>query len=413
MEREPTPEITAKPEIPEGEWAVNADWMRRALLAGGMVDASTVVSIAVEIIGADSGTLGILLRCCLNVSETATSVPKSVVVKLSSSDSKSLRIARTLSMYKREYASFRMLAPHLRVGLPTVYYGDFDAKSHRFVLVLEDLGGLESVDQVTGADAERTSRVIRSAAGIHGQFWNRMARPPGSDFLSFVGPRRFWLSQFLYLVCLAPCLERFGHQFSDRQRHLSVAFGPRVSSHLRALTTAPQTLTHGDFRLDNMFFGYDRANDFRIIDWQTAGLIGDGLYDVAYFMVSSVPVDVRRKTEREVLQEYHDVLCDLGVTEFPFDECWNRYRRNMLGMLLPCVCACGGLDMGNDRIRNLGATMIRRALTAIEDLDSAEFLPAGTPGSTLSSGVFRTYSLLYRLGRRFSRAGSTREVSND
>ena len=111
---------------------------------------------------------------------------------------------------------------------------------------------------------------------------------------------------------------------------------------MHELAAGPQTLTHGDFRLENMFFGGAGTDDFTVIDWQTSGLIGNGVYDVAYFMVSSVPTEVRRRIEREALQEYHGILCSMGARDLAFEDCWHRYRRNILGMLVPGVCAGGG-----------------------------------------------------------------------
>ena len=395
--------MTTGPAIPESEQAITADWMRRALSCGGAVDPPQIEEVVVENIGTESGTLGQLLRCTLTYVGADAQAPGSVVVKLSSSDRKSLRIAKALSLYKREYACFRQLAPHMRIGLPRLFYGDFDDASHRFVLVLEDLHGMESVDQTAGADAERTRRAVRGAAELHGQFWNRLDRPPLSHFLASVGQQKPWLSQLIYLICLAPCLERFGNLFPDRMRNLAEAFGPRVADHMRSLATGPQTLTHGDFRLDNMFFAAGGGADFTVIDWQISGLIGDGLYDVAYFMTTSVPTEVRRGIEREALKEYCDVLRDAGVKHFTFEQCWHIYRRNIFGMLVPSVCAGGGIDMGNDRIRAKVETMLRRTLAAIEDLDAAEFMPAGSGPLTaanafslLSSCAYRAYSFAYR-----------------
>ena len=405
--------MTTRPAIPENEKAVDADWMQRALSFGGAADLPAMRNVVVENIGAGSGALGEILRCTITYLDAAAQGPGSVVVKLAGSDRKSLRIARALSLYKREYGCFRQLAPTMRLGLPRLFYGDLDDASHRFVLVLEDLRGMESVDQIAGAGAERIGRAIRGAADLHGQFWNRLDRPPLSDFFASVGRQKAWLSQLIYLICLAPCLERFGGLFSDRMRTLAVTFGPAVAAHMHHLATGPQTLTHGDFRLDNMFFAAGDGDDFTMIDWQTSGLIGDGLYDMAYFMTTSVSTETRRGIERQAVKEYCDRLRDSGVSDVSFEQCWQRYRRNVLGMLVPGICAGGGLDMGNERIRALGETMLRRTFAAIEDLDAAELMPArgglmsaANALSTMSACAYGAYSLSWRLCRPRVRPGS-------
>jgi len=390
--------------IPERGSALTADWMRQALGAGAATGFPAIRDMVVEDIGTGAGALSEILRCTMRYEDDGAGAPESVVVKLCSSDNKSLRIARLLGMYRREYNFFRQLAPHLPIGLPALLYGDWEESGHRFVLVLEDLQGMVVMDQISGAGAAQARRAIRGVAELHGQFWNRLDRPPVASFLASVRPPRRWVSQLLYLICLAPCMKRFGSLFSNRKRRLAEAYGPRVAVHMDELARGPRTLTHGDFRLENMFFGTGESDAFTVIDWQAAGMIGNGLYDVAYFMVTSVPTEVRRRIERTALEEYHSIVCSMGAKDFTFEECWRRYRQNMLGMLVPCICACGGLDMTNQRVRMLGETMVQRTLAAIEDLDADEFLPTRNGFLTttnvlsiLSSCAYKAYKLAYTL----------------
>ena len=187
-------------------------------------------------------------------------------------------------------------------------------------------------------------------------------------------------------------------------QHLAKAYGPRVAIHMDELDAGPRTLTHGDFRLENMFFGDGQSDAFTVIDWQAAGIVGNGLYDVAYFMVTSVASEVRRDIERDALKEYHEIVCGMGARDFSWEDCWSRYRQSVLNMLLPCVCACGGLDMTNPRMRALGEKLVQRTLVAIEDLDAHEFLPGGgrplapvRAFPIVSRSAYEAYNVLYRL----------------
>lgn len=353
---------------------LTADWIRRAL------NMDSIEDIEVADIGEGAGAMNSILRCTLIHDRK----PESVIVKLSSPDKSIRRIAKLLSMYRREYLCFRQLAPDMPIGIPELLYGDFDQSSHDFTLVMEDLNYMESKDQLVGADAETARRAVRAIAELHGRYWNRLDRPPASDFLAAVGGPKPLLTQLIYLWSLPTCIKRFQNLFSDQTRRLAEAFGHRTVDYLRISASGPQTLTHGDFRLDNLFFN---ETGVTVIDWQTCGLNGNGLYDVAYFMVTSVPTEIRRQVEREVLAEYQNIV---GMDDY----CWNTYRNAVLGMLIPAVCAGGALDMSNERIRALGEAMLRRTLTAIDDLHAIEFLPAG--------GGDRYFSrLLYRLCRVF------------
>ena len=167
------------------------------------------------------------------------------------------------------------------------------------------------------------------------------------------------------------------------------------------LAAGPLTFTHGDYRLDNMFFGDDGG--FAVIDWQVSG-IQSSLYDVAYFMATSVATGVRRQVEREALLEYHDIVRGMGATDCTFEECWHLYRQNVLGRAITAIITCGGLDLNDKRSLELAEISLQRTLTAIEDLDAGELIPASRRGPGLS-GIFSGLSRgAYHLARALSRS---------
>ena len=60
----------------------------------------------------------------------------------------------------------------------------------------------------------------------------------------------------------------------------------------------PRTVTHGDFRLDNMLFRGSDPSPY-VVDWQTA-VWGLAAYDVAYFVGGCLSEDDRRAHEPRV-----------------------------------------------------------------------------------------------------------------
>ena len=202
-------------------------------------------------------------------------------------------------------------------------------------------------------------------------------------------------------------LERFDSHFSPRIRRFAEEFGPRIADHFAALATGPRTLVHGDYRGENMFFGPGEA--FAAIDWQGCGS-GSGLYDVAYFMATSVSTDDRRRIERGALEEYHDIVRRMGANDHAFDDCWRSYRENMLGAFMARVLGCGGFDVTDPERRNLAATMLSRMIAAFEDLDAGELLPGrsrfmarGHGFTTLSGWGYRALKLARRLRAKKAR----------
>ena len=407
------------PAIPESAAAVTVDWIQQALAAGGALDIPTLEDVVVEPIGTGLGLLADILRCHLtyhdgvgesigrgtpDVGSARSKAPATVIVKLPSSELKSRRLCKRFSLYKREYDYYRRLAPHVPLRTPTLLYGDYEPRNDRFVLVLEDLRAMATADQIVGASAEQAKRAIRGIAKLHGHYWNKVDQPALSGFRDELSPKYRPLVQIVYLANLLPTLHRFGGVFSKETRRFAETYGPRVAEHMGVLAAGPKTFTHGDFRLDNMFFG--EKEDFAVIDWQVSG-IQSSLYDVAYFLATSVSSDVRRQIEREALEEYHDVVRGMGVRDFTFEECWRLYRHNIVGRLVTAIITYGGLDLNDERSYQLAEISLRRTLTAIEDLDAGELLPGRRTGrhrilvpasifSSLSRGAYNLYKALHR-----------------
>lgn len=390
--------MAANPEIPACGKAVDAHWLQRALAAGGAPDLPAIRSLAVQEIGGGFGLLGEILRCRVTWEEEVEGAPGSVVVKLPSPDPKSLRLCRRLSLYRREYDFYRHIGAQAPIRSPALLYGDFEPESHRFVLVLEDLGGMVPGDQIAGATAEQARCVVRALARMHGFYWNRTDRPPLAGFHNSFSPKRLRLLQFVYLANLAPALDRIEGLFAGEMRRVAKAYGLNVIDYLGGIAAAPTTLVHGDVRLDNMFFDADDGDGAAMIDWQVCG-IGSGLYDAAYFLAGNISTELRREIERDALMEYRNIVAGMGAEDFTFEDCWQLYRRNMVSLLMVAVLVCGGLDLEDERKRRLVETGVQRTLAAIEDLDGAEFLPERRPFFSLANGLSILFGGAYRIRR--------------
>ena len=389
------------PGIPENRDAITADWMRRALAAGGAPDTPPIDEVVVSDIGAGLGVAAETLRCRLvRGNGDAGAAPETVVVKLPTTDPRSLRISRVQSLYKREYDYYRRLGPDAPVRSPRLFYGAWEERSRRFVLVMEDLAGMRPGDHFAGATPDEARRTVRALARLHGRYWNDVEQPLLAGVFDTCSPRMQKLVQVIYLAFLVPTLKHFGSFFSAGMRRAAEAYGPLVAAHIGGIAaSAPRTFIHGDCRMDNLFFGAG-ADEVALLDWQVSGL-GCGLYDVAFFLGASVTTEVRREIERDLLQEYTDIVVETGgkrAQGFTFDECWALYRSHMLGRLLISIVVCGGIDLSDERIRALAESGLRRTLTAIEDLDAADFLPPRAPFlsganlfSTLSSVAYRAW----------------------
>ena len=394
--------MVAKPIIPEDESAITSEWLQQAIRAGGSADFPAIHDVGVEQIGVGVGMVGKILRCHLAYQADAPGVPETVIVKLPSADRDTLRVAKRLELYRREYNYYRHVAPHAPIRSPALHYGDFDDRSHDFVLVLEDLKGMTAPDQVDGASEEQAKTAVRAIAQLHGHYWNRLDLLPASFLQDPTRLKNAPLVKAVYQANLRPAFDRFGDGFSAPMRRLAEAFGNGYIEYMEVSAAGPRTFGHGDYRLDNMFFGPGDTEDFAVVDWQVCG-ISSGLNDVAYFLSSSIATEVRRKIEREVVAEYHETVSGMGAIDYSFIDCWRSYRRSALACFLTPVIAGGQLDFSSQRGKQLADVFLNRTLTAIEDLDAGEFLPTRRRLFSFSNLSSAFYSGAYRATRAVRR----------
>ena len=364
--------------MPDGGTAITAAWMEHALAAGGVTERVAVESLEAVEIGHGTGFVTAVLRCELTYA-VGDAGPRSVVAKLPSPEPKKLRMGKRLALHRRECEFYRHLAHDAPVHTPAMLYGDFEPGSHRFVLILEDLGHMEAGDQLAGATAEQARRVIREIAQLHGRYWNKTDQPPLSRMFVAADPKRRSAVQLFYLANLVTALRNFGHDFPDDLRDLAEIYGIRIADHIGELAGEARTFVHGDLRLDNIFFGADGdSGSVALIDWQLSG-ISCGLSDVASFLMGSVPTEVRREIERPAIEEYAGIVRGMGAADVTFDYCWRLYRHHLLARLLYVMGICGGLGITDERGRRLIKVGLNRLQSAIEDLNAAECLPARRP----------------------------------
>ena len=318
--------------------------------------------------------MGGLYRCHLHYAEEHSFGPSSVVVKMRSDDPNSRKIAKTFLLYQKEIAFYRDIAPLAAISVPKLHYCDFDPKTHDFVLVLEDLKHMVVANQLSGGTKEQGRTAIRHLARFHARFWETVNEPLIEDYFSLVAPSFTIKIHVGFRTSVDKVLNIFDRDLSSVAKDLIRAFGNDLAGFYHEMAQEPKTLTHGDYRLDNLFYGGPEQSELVAIDWQTNG-IGVGMSDVAYFMAGSLDPLVRRSIERDAIEEYHKTTVVDGQASWNFEECWLTYRKSMvLAMTVP-VIAAGQLTLDDERAFELVRVGLQRFNAAIEDLDVGEFLP--------------------------------------
>lgn len=353
------------PSICSAPKAVTSDWLSRVLVhAGHDCEVSDFDAANVG-----TGQVGQNVRFTLRYGRGTG--PASIVGKFASDDPESRQTGIALLNYLREVRFYQELAPTLDIQTPKMLFTDIDPETHDFVLMMEDLAPARQGDQLRGCGADEAALALAELSRLHGPRWNDPALL-GIEWLGGTGEedggammRGLWDNVFPGF--LARYEQRLGAIELECARELSTRMdrytGRRVG---------PRTVTHGDYRLDNMMFGgpYPLA----VVDWQSPGL-GLGTADAAYFMGTGLDAPDRRACERELVLDYHRRLQDYGAADYGFEDCWLDYRRSSFAGLVMAVVASmivGQTERGDEMFM----TMARRSAAMALDLDGLGALDA-------------------------------------
>ena len=315
-----------------------------------------------EQIGVGIGVSSALYRVRL----TGPGCPSSVIVKLPALDPAAVFTSTVLRMYIREVGFFERLAADVPVRVPDLHHGAVDEETSRFVVVMEDLSTLRSVDQLEGMPLADAERAVDALAAWHARWWR------AADDLAAAGTT-VSLGDPIYPAVL-PLV--FGEGWQKMIGEMEVApsiaaIGPRFSDAiaglLHDLSQPPTTMLHGDYRADNILFDADGAPV--LLDFQLIGT-GSGAYDLAYFVTQSLESGVAEANERRLFDRWREGLRAGGVPEDDLGEdLWLSYRKAALFCLVYPVVAGRGMDLSDPRQRALLECMNTRFARAVEQLD--------------------------------------------
>lgn len=264
--------------------AVDAAWLTQRLRTAGVIRDARVVSVDGKAVGV--GMLGDSIRFTVTY-DIDEGAPPSFVGKFASADPVSRRTGADFGLYAREIGFYRHLADTVAIRTPACFSAEIDDTDGTFALLLEDLTPARCGNQLTGCDLADAESAMVQAAALHGPRWND-ATLRDHAFLDTSAARDFVMRVFP--ACLAEFHARYDSVLEPEYMAVCDAYGALIGR-ATSLPTTSFTLTHGDFRLDNMLFdANDGAVPLAVLDWQSPA-IGPGAVDVAYFLGLALSVE--------------------------------------------------------------------------------------------------------------------------
>jgi aminoglycoside phosphotransferase (APT) family kinase protein len=241
---------------------------------------------------------------------------------------------------------------------------------------MEDCGDYRLGDQLIGCSPEDARHGVVEMGKLHAAFWDDVDHPE-FDFIPFHrgsyhgnalrdGAAAGWDTVIANFPGVVP-----DWMVQAKDRYLA-AIEPMQDW----ISEPPHTIVHGDFRMDNLFFGTrPEHHPMVILDWQ-GPLRCKPLHDLAYFLTQSLPVETRRSMERELVASWHATLADNGVTNYSAEQAWDEYLQAALYVWTVAVVIAGSLEPGNERGTAWMTKMLERNLATIDDHQLMDRLPS-------------------------------------
>jgi Phosphotransferase enzyme family len=336
----PTPRLDSAEAVPPSAESITADWLTQVLCR----DVPGAEVVDVEVTGGSNGTSA---RRALTVRYNATGAAARLPTRLFSKSTATIASRLLLGITgitEGEAIFYTTARPDLKVRSPQAYYAGYDPRSHRSMVLLEDLRERNWTfpepmsNTVTRADAED---MVAEMAAYHGALWDS---PRFKTDLSKLRPALGWQETLNRKVGFAKRtltgLDRakdvVPESFYAQRDQLYPAFMRSLALH----DSAPASLLHQDLHLGNWL--RDDTGRMGLYDWQCVAR-GHWALDYSYALAGALDTGDRRDWQEDLLKLYLQLLREAGASAVPsFDEAWLAYRQQCMHGVVFGLFTLGG-----------------------------------------------------------------------
>ncbi|WP_319458122.1 MULTISPECIES: aminoglycoside phosphotransferase family protein [unclassified Mycobacterium] len=364
--------VSAKTVPPSAE-SITPQWLTSALCSN--IPGAQVVDVSVAG-GSDGTSARRAITVEYNAAGREAGLPERLFSKSTATFGSRMLLGIT-GIAEGESVFYNLARPDLKLRSPNAYYSGYDAKSHRSLVLLEDLTtrGWTFPDPlknpVTRDDAED---MVSEMAAYHSALWDS---PRMNGDLKRLRPALEWQENLnrrvgfekRTLTGLERAKDIVPSSLYSRRNDVYRAFMQSLSLH----RGGPTTLLHQDLHLGNWL--RDESGRMGLYDWQCVAR-GNWALDYSYALGGALATDDRRHWEEGLLRSYLEQLRDGGVHNPPsFDEAWLAYRQqSMHGWVFGLFTLGGSRFEPELQPRDYTLAAIERLSQHVADLDSVTAL---------------------------------------
>lgn len=271
----------------------------------------------------------------------------------------------------KEVSFYRSLSAGIPLKLPRILAAE-SRFGHGSTLVMSDLAEYD-FRPGRAADAlsiDQASRVIKHLAQLHGHYRNTPSLLHAHRWLNgFSHQMETHMGTLMAYPFMKRGLQLAGGLIAKKLHQPALNYAANRRTIKQLLNTDSKTLVHYDCHPGNIFWAGAEPG---FLDWQLVR-IGEGIGDVAYFLATALEPQLRRKHEKNLLNQYIEQLANAGVVGLDEDHLFRRYRMHLV---YPFEAMVVTLAIGGMMQYEANLELIRRAAAAVDDHDSFALIKA-------------------------------------
>jgi aminoglycoside/choline kinase family phosphotransferase len=369
--------------IPESPEQVSNEWLTSALRQDGAISRAAVTAHTGELVEMQ-GAAAVVARLELDYDLAEAGAPRSVVAKFATPHEPIRALMHGFGGYRREVEFYRQFGPEPGIPIPHCLHADIDLASGMFVLLLEDMSD-SRVPDMAAPSVDDVEVAVRHLAPFHARWWNH-PRLRELEFLRYPGSpaNEVFLAQgrAAFEMALPAAREQFGSEFPATlvtvAEYLLANFDTVLET--RQQDQGSTTLVHGDYHPGQLFYESERGGRFAVFDWQTVGA-GSGGDDLARIIVTGLTSEQREASDGRLIELYHSLLVEHGVTGYDIERCRDDFRLGLLTTLVINTIAAPNIDPAlieeaEERAEiSAGEALFVRLAAAVDAHDVLEVIP--------------------------------------
>ena len=160
------------PTVPRDLQGVTPSWLTEALHSKETSSSASVTGYSAQTIAGGTGFMNHVVRLRLRYDDDPQDLPRTVIVKLPSTDPGLRMLSAKLSLDRREVRFYQEVATNGHIQIPHTYYGGIDSANEGAILLLEDVSSDRQGDSIAGCSLGEAQHSLVQLAQFQAVWWN-------------------------------------------------------------------------------------------------------------------------------------------------------------------------------------------------------------------------------------------------